>query len=106
MMEWEEYNKIEPIGHDWRSDYRTAQLCAVMVNTAKGLSGSKDKKTFGVSDFLLDWDMTKDRSKETEKQSPEQMKFIMKGMVKSRGGEVKQRDPQKHEQLKKELGIQ
>jgi len=105
-MEWEEYNKIEPIGHDWRSDYRTAHMCAVIVNTAKSLVGSKDNKTFGISDFLIDWDLTKDRSTKTEKQSPDQMKFILRGMVKSRGGQVQRRDPEKHEQLKQELGIE
>jgi len=107
LREWEAYDEIEPIGHDWRSDYRTALTCSTLVNVAKRVAGGKGEPT-SYKDFLIYWDPYDPNhpDREQKTQSVDQMRFILRGIVKQRGGQVQQRDPEKHEQLKKELGIQ
>ena len=94
MAEWEEYNKIDPIG-EWRNDHRLAMLSSLLSNLTIQVHGKKGTKLTKIEDFLVEWDSA--LVEEKKQQSPEDMKkFLMdlaarqnKGAEKTRKRQVK-----------------
>lgn len=52
FMEWQAYDKIEPIG-GLRGDWHAASICATLMNIACARAGSKTR--FKPKDLLLEW---------------------------------------------------
>ena len=74
LAEWEEYNKLDPIGEQ-RDDFRNAYLLMTMTNLAISIHGKKGSKFTKIEDYIVDWDV---KSKDTVQQSAEDMKnFLM-----------------------------
>jgi hypothetical protein len=82
ISEWEAFDKIEPIGI-WKDDYRLAYLSSLITNLTISTHGKKSAKFTNPIDFMLDWDVTKEKSTEVPKQSVEDMKAILQGIAKS-----------------------
>lgn len=79
MSEWEVYDRLDPIG-TWRDDYRLAFVCALLSNLTLSVYGKRGTKMTLPTDFMLEWDLEK---KEPKKQSVEEMKKILLGIVDS-----------------------
>ena len=74
LAEWEEYNKLDPIGEQ-RDDFRNAYLLMTMTNLAISIHGKKGSKLTKIEDYIVDWDA---KSKDVVQQSAEDMKnFLM-----------------------------
>jgi hypothetical protein len=64
LAEWEEYDKMDPIGM-MRIDYYFAYIATIISNLAIGIHGKKGTKLHTVNDFLIEWDTTKEKPKQT-----------------------------------------
>jgi hypothetical protein len=86
-MEWEAENFLEPIGEQ-RADYRMAVICSTVTNLAGYINSKKGQwKPVKPQDFMPKWDSEGN----PEKQSVEDMKEFMMGMV--RASRIRQRAP-------------
>ena len=76
--EWEAYDRLDPLG-SWREDFRLAYMSALITNLVISVHGKKGTKHTNPMDFMLDWDVTK--VTEVKKQSPEDMKELLKSIA-------------------------
>ena len=65
FLEWQEYDKIEPIG-GLRGDWQIASVCSLVANLAAARSGSRTR--FTPKEFLLEF---KEASEIKEVEKPE-----------------------------------
>ena len=70
LSEWEAYDKLDPVG-DWRSDYRMANIMAMIANVNR--DSKKKPEPYNILDFMPEWD----GSKEEKQQSVEDQKRIL-----------------------------
>ena len=82
ISEWEAFDRIEPIGI-WKDDYRLAYLSSLLTNLTISTHGKKGAKFTNSIDFMIDWDVTKEKDIEAPRQSVEDMKAILQGIAKS-----------------------
>lgn len=80
LSEWEAYDKLDPVG-DWRIEFVGAKLESLISNLVNVLYAKKGHTPTMTTalDFMPDW--TGERQVEQKKQSPEEMKKILMGMV-------------------------
>jgi len=82
LVEWEEYDKLDPIGK-WRDELSIASVCSLITNIVRQLHTKKGHKVEFTSpdDFMIKWgDVAKP---EPKKQSVEEMKEVMLGLVRT-----------------------
>ncbi len=78
ISEWEAYDRIDPLG-TWMENYRLAYLSSLLTNLTISTHGKKGAKFTTPMDFMLDWDLGKD--KPIKQQSAEEMKEILLGLA-------------------------
>jgi len=70
MMEWEAFNRVQPIGGE-RWDFYFAQLMMTITNLTISVHGKQGAKQFKMEDFVPNWTGIKD---EEEEMSAKEMK--------------------------------
>ena len=90
LAEWEEYNKLDPIGEQ-RDDFRNAYLLMTMTNLAIGIHGKKGSKLTKIEDYIVDWDAG---GKEEVQQSAEDMKNFLMSFASSHNKKVQKDNKQ------------
>lgn len=92
ILEWEQFNQLCPIDGD-REDYRTASINATLANINR--DSEKRPEPFGLKDFVIEftptWKQQNESGLKSKKQSVEEQKNILYGLVKAAGGTIKQR---------------
>jgi len=67
LLEWEAFDRLDPIG-EWRADFRMAELATVISNIALHLNaGKKQVKPIEIDQFMPQWDVR--APKDPKKQS-------------------------------------
>lgn len=85
LQEWEDYNKIQPIGGK-RFDFYYASLLCAIHNLTIAIHGKKgSKKQFTIEEFMPNWTGEK-KEQEQEIMTPQQMRqfFASNFKVKSK----------------------
>jgi len=105
LSEWEAYDRLDPIGK-WRDDFRIASLTSVVTNIARTLYHDSKKGELVLtspSDYMPKWNIDEEEEEEVledlpegmfrswtnqgwvirEKQTMEQQKRILTGIVKA-----------------------
>jgi hypothetical protein len=77
LVEWEEYNKIDPVG-EWRNDFKFALLLSTITNLMISAYGKQGSKLTKLEDFLIEWEGGK---QEEKKQSVVDMKNVLLGLA-------------------------
>ncbi len=95
MLEWEAYDRLEPIGEK-RGDYRTALLCMHIENLAKAGWGGKNIEFSTINDFLklMEWDKELEPVEEVPEKKPTPQALLSKQLLtwaKAAGAVVKKR---------------
>ncbi len=54
MAEWEEYNRLEPLG-SYKQDYHFAHLCHLLVELVQAAMGADKRRKTRVMDFMPHW---------------------------------------------------
>lgn len=54
LVEWEEYNKLEPIG-SYKQDFHFANLCHLIVELAQSVWGGKKRRITTIMDYMPHW---------------------------------------------------
>jgi DNA-directed RNA polymerase specialized sigma24 family protein len=88
LAEWEEFDKIEPIGV-WKHDYEFAYLLSTITNLFISAYGKKGSKLTKPEDYLVKWDSG--AKEEPVRQSVEDMKSILMGIAKVQNKNTKNR---------------
>lgn len=88
LAEWEEYNKLDPIG-EWRNDHRLAYICNIISNLAISIHAKKGTKMTDIKDFMIEWDKPIIQGADKATQSVEDMKKAMLGIASTQNKKMK-----------------
>lgn len=105
LAEWEAYSQIEPIGSEWRADWRNALLCTVITNLFKSFSATKHSTpTWStVDEFMPPWDdiIRQKRTVILKEQTTEEMKEAVLRIGRVMGTKKRELDNQRRPPRKK-----
>jgi len=82
VTEWLAYDELDPVGK-WRDELMIASLESLVVNIVRQLYPPKGRKPKFASpnDFMIKWGDVEEQKPEPNRQTPEEMGQILRGLA-------------------------